>query len=210
MEMKQYKVVIVFNDGDEINAKVAAWNQTDALQRIMSNKQATEFITSHDDVKNVDITCLGEDIPDDPQRFVLSPSQEREGWVVAADRKTNMVFIFMEGAFRESVEYKPLDDMTPLDAAAAMRELGDWLRLYHADILDERGEASRYINRKRIGQLIADARRKQGLTLRELAEKSGVSYQNITKIENGRYNVSIDILGKLCRALDLKIDLSGI
>lgn len=207
--MKQYKVVIVFNDGDEINAKVAAWNQTDALQRIMSNKQATEFITSHDDVKNVDITCLGEDIPDDPQRFVLSPSQEREGWVVAADGKTNMVFIFMEGAFRESVEYKPLDDMTPLDAAAAMRELGDWLRLYHADILDERGEASRYINRNRIGQLIADARRKQGLTLRELAEKSGVSYQNITKIENGRYNVSIDILGKLCRALDLKIDLSG-
>lgn len=210
--MKQYKVIITFNDGDQIQSKVAAWNQSDALQRIMSNKQATEFITSHDDVKNVDITCLGEreDIPDDPQRFVLSPSQEREGWVVAADRKTNMVFIFMEGAFRESVEYKPLDDMTPLDAAAALRELGDWLRLYHADILDERGEASRYINRKRIGQLIADARRKQGLTLRELAEKSGVSYQNITKIENGRYNVSIDILGKLCRALDLKIDLSCI
>ena len=211
--MKQYKVVIVFNDGDEINAKVAAWNQTDALQRIMSNKQATEFITSHDDVKNVDITCLGEykkDIPDDPQRFVLSPSQEREGWVVAADRKTNMVFIFMEGVFPDSVEYKPLEDMTPLDCATAVRELGDWLRLYHADILEERGEASRYINRKRIGQLIADARRKQGLTLRELAEKSGVSYQNITKIENGKYNVSIDILGKLCRALDLKIDLSGI
>lgn len=210
--MKQYKVVIVFNDGDEINAKVAAWNQTDALQRIMSNKQATEFITSHDDVKNVDITCLGEykDIPDDPQRFVLSPSQEREGWVVAADRKTNMVFIFMEGVFPDSVEYKPLEDMTPLDCATAVRELGDWLRLYHADILEERGEASRYINRKRIGQLIANARRKQGLTLRELAEKSGVSYQNITKIENGKYNVSIDILGKLCRALDLKIDLSCI
>lgn len=143
--MKQYQVIITFNDGDQIQSKVAAWNQSDALQRIMSNKHATEFITSHDDVKNVDITCLG-----------------------------------------------------------------DWLRLYHADILEERGEASRYINRKRIGQLIAEARRKQGLTLRELAEKSGVSYQNITKIENGRYNVSIDILGKLCRALYLKIDLSGI
>ena len=209
--MKQYKVVIVFNDGDEINAKVAAWNQTDALQRIMSNKQATEFITSHDDVKNVDITCLGEykDIPDDPQRFVLSPSQEREGWVVAADRKTNMVFIFMEGVFPDSVEYKPLEDMTPLDCATAVRELGDWLRLYHADILEERGEASRYINRKRIGQLIADARRKQGLTLRELAELSGVSYQNITKIENGKYNVRIDILNNLCSTLGLKMPLSG-
>ena len=208
--MKQYQVIITFNDGDQIQSKVAAWNQTDALQRIMSNKQATEFITSHDDVKNVDITCLGEykDIPDDPQRFFFA-SQEREGWVVAADRKTNMVFIFMEGAFRESVEYKPLEDMTPLDCATAVRELGDWLRLYHADILEERGEASRYINRKRIGQLIADARRKQGLSIRELAEKCGVSYQNITKIENGRYNVSIDILNKLCATLGLKIDLSG-
>lgn len=210
--MNQYKVIITFNDGDQIQSKVAAWNQSDALQRIMTILQAIDFIDSKQDVKSVDISLIVElaDVPDDPQRFVLSPSKEREGWVVAADRKTNMVFIFMEGAFRESVEYKPLDDMTPLDAAAAMRELGDWMRLYHADMLEERGEASRYINRKRIGQLIADARRKQGLTLRELAERSGVSYQNITKIENGKYNVSIDILGKLCRALDLKIDLSGI
>ena len=156
-------------------------------------------------------TYIGEykDIPDDPQRFVLSPSQERDGWLVAADRKTNMVFIFMEGAFRESVEYKPLDDMTPLDAAAALRELGDWLRLYHADMLGGNETASK-INRMRVGALVAEARKKQGLTLRELAERSGVSYQNITKIENGKYNVSIDILGKLCRALDLKIDLSGI
>lgn len=209
--MNQYKVIITFNDGDQIQSKVAAWNQSDALQRIMTNEQAIDFIASHQDVKNVDITYIGEykDVPDDPQRFVLSPS-ERDGWLVAADRKTNMVFIFMEGVFPDSVEYKPLEDMSPLDCATAVRELGDWLRLYHPDLLEERSDASRYINRSRIGQLIADARRRQGLSIRELAERSGVSYQNITKIENGKYNVSIDILGKLCRALDLKIDLNGL
>ena len=210
--MNQYKVIITFNDGDQIQSKVAAWNQSDALQRIMTNEQAAEFIASHDDVKNVDISYIGEykDVPDDPQRFVLSPSQERDGWLVAADRKTNMVFIFMEGGFPDSVEYKPLEDMSPLDCATAVRELGDWLRLYHPDVLEDRCEATRYINRSRIGQLIADARRRQGLSIRELAERSGVSYQNITKIENGKYNVSIDILGKLCRALDLKIDINGL
>ena len=210
--MNQYKVIITFNDGDQIQSKVAAWNQSDALQRIMTNEQAVEFIASHDDVKSVDISYIGEykDVPDDPQRFVLSPSQERDGWLVAADRKTNMVFFFMEGVFPDSVEYKPLEDMSPLDSATAVRELGDWLRLYHPDVLEERSDASRYINRKRIGKLIADTRRKQGLSIRELADKSGVSYQNITKIENGKYNVSIDILGKLCRALDLKIDLNGL
>lgn len=209
--MNQYKVIITFNDGDQIQSKVAAWNQSDAIARLMANEQVLEFAGQHDDVKNVDIVYIGEykDVRDDPQRFVLTPSQGREGWLVAADRKTNMVFMFMEGAFTESVEYKPLDDMTPLDAATAMRELGDWLRLYHADIMGA-GDDTKQRNRIRIGRLIADARRKQGLSIRELADKSGVSYQNITKIENGRYNVSIDILGKLCRALDLKIDLNGI
>lgn len=89
-----------------------------------------------------------------------------------------------------------------------MRELGDWLRLYHADMLGGNETASK-INRMRVGALVAEARKKQGLTLRELAELSGVSYQNITKIENGKYNVSIDILNKLCATLGLKIDLSG-
>lgn len=210
--MKQFKVIITFNDGDQIQSKVAAWNQSDALQRIMTNEQAVEFIASHDDVKSVDISYIGEykDVPDDPNRFVLAPSEEREGWIVAADRKTNMVFIFMEGVFPDSVEYKPLESMTPLDAATAVRELGDWLRLYHADLLEDKTERARYVNRMRVGAFIADARKKQGLTVRELAERSGVSYQNITKIENGKYNVSIDILGKLCKALDLKIDLSGV
>ena len=62
-------------------------------------------------------------------------------------------------------------------------------------------------NRMRVGAEVADARKRQGLSVRELAERCGVSYQNITKIENGKYNVSIDILGKICSALDLRITL---
>jgi DNA-binding XRE family transcriptional regulator len=209
--MNQYKVIITFNDGDQVQSKVAAENQSEALARLMKNEQVIEFAGQHEDVKSVDISYIGEyaNVVDDPQRFVLTPSKERDGWWVAADKKTNMVFIFMEGVFPDSVEYKPLEDMTPLDAATAVRELGDWLRLYHPDVLEERSDASRYINRKRIGKLIADTRRRQGLSIRELAVRSGVSYQNITKIENGRYNVSIDILDKLCKALGLKIVLSG-
>lgn len=62
-------------------------------------------------------------------------------------------------------------------------------------------------NRMRVGAEVADARKRQGLSVRELAERCGVSYQNITKIEKGKYNVSIDILGKICSALDLRITL---
>lgn len=64
-------------------------------------------------------------------------------------------------------------------------------------------------NRLRIGQRIADLRNKAGLTLRQLAENAGVSYQNICKIENGKYNVSIDLLSKLCDALGAEIKIES-
>lgn len=62
-------------------------------------------------------------------------------------------------------------------------------------------------NRIRIGIMLTEARNKKGYTLRQLAEVSGVSSQNLTKIEHGKYNVSIDILGKICNALDISIEL---
>lgn len=68
-------------------------------------------------------------------------------------------------------------------------------------------ERIKYGNRERIGEQIRTARIGKNLTVRQLAEMSGVPFQNITKIENGKYNVSIDILGKLCHALGLKMDL---
>lgn len=61
--------------------------------------------------------------------------------------------------------------------------------------------------RIRIGERISSARVEKGYTLRQLAEVSGVSSQNLTKIEHGKYNVSIDILGKICNALDISIEL---
>lgn len=68
-------------------------------------------------------------------------------------------------------------------------------------------DEERLINRQRIGAMLAQARTDNGLTVRQLADLCGVCYQNITKIENGRYNVSIDILNKVCRALQLEMTL---
>ena len=64
-------------------------------------------------------------------------------------------------------------------------------------------------NREYIGKRVAEIRQAKGLSIRQLAELCGVTAQNITKIEHGKYNVSIDILGKICDALDCRIDLMG-
>ncbi|WP_304239962.1 helix-turn-helix domain-containing protein [Phocaeicola plebeius] len=60
-----------------------------------------------------------------------------------------------------------------------------------------------------IGQQIAMLRKKHGLTIRELSELSGINSSNISKIENGKYNISIDIIERICKSLgaSVKIDI---
>lgn len=59
--------------------------------------------------------------------------------------------------------------------------------------------------RERIGKKIAEFRREKGYSTRELADKCGVHFSNIGKIERGVYNVSIDILSKIASALGREI-----
>lgn len=63
-------------------------------------------------------------------------------------------------------------------------------------------------NREYIGERIAEIRQAKGLSIRQLAEACGVNFANIYKIENGKYNVSIDILGKICEALGYHVDIN--
>lgn len=63
------------------------------------------------------------------------------------------------------------------------------------------------LNRLRIGQSLATIRKEKGLTQEQLSQMTGLDRANIGKIENGRYNVSIDILGRICEALGCRIDI---
>jgi DNA-binding XRE family transcriptional regulator len=73
------------------------------------------------------------------------------------------------------------------------------------DDVIRRWETSVNERRVQIGRQLAELRNKRGLSTRQLADICGVTYVNISKIENGRYNVSIDILNKVCDALDADI-----
>lgn len=62
-------------------------------------------------------------------------------------------------------------------------------------------------NREYIGKRIAEIRQAKGLSIRQLADACGVNFANIYKIENGKYNVSIDILNKICKALGVELKI---
>ena len=62
-------------------------------------------------------------------------------------------------------------------------------------------------NREYIGKRIAEIRKAKGMSIRQLADAIGVNFANIYKIENGKYNVSIDILNKICLALGVELKI---
>ena len=65
------------------------------------------------------------------------------------------------------------------------------------------------LNRLRIGQAIATIRKENGLSVRQLAELSGVTFQNINKIVLGNYSVGIDVLTKIADALDCEVTITN-
>lgn len=62
-------------------------------------------------------------------------------------------------------------------------------------------------HREQIGKRIAQLRKDRGLTQEQLSEQTGLDRANIAKIERGRYNTGIDIIGKICDALGCRIEL---
>jgi len=55
------------------------------------------------------------------------------------------------------------------------------------------------------GQRIRSERKKQGLTLRDLCELSGVAYATLNKIERGHPGARLDSVGNVARALGMKL-----
>ena len=61
--------------------------------------------------------------------------------------------------------------------------------------------------RIRIGERIRQIREERNMEARDLAKLAGIDAANLSRIENGKYSVGIDILSKIAAALGKKIDL---
>ena len=61
--------------------------------------------------------------------------------------------------------------------------------------------------RVRIGGCIRQIREERNMEARDLAKLAGIDAANLSRIENGKYSVGIDILSKIAAVLGKKIDL---
>lgn len=62
-------------------------------------------------------------------------------------------------------------------------------------------------SRLRLGREIKMERERRKLSQRKLAKLCDVGHQNILKLENGRYNPSLDILNKILKPMGLEVGL---
>ena len=59
---------------------------------------------------------------------------------------------------------------------------------------------------KKVGKIIRKIRKEKGISLRDLARQVGVSFVNISYIENGRVETSKEVLRKISNALNYDFD----
>jgi ribosome-binding protein aMBF1 (putative translation factor) len=71
--------------------------------------------------------------------------------------------------------------------------------------VDEKPIDIDYDIEEEVCELIATTRTQLGITQKQLAEKSGVSQANISKIENGSYHPSIPILKRIADGLGKRL-----
>lgn len=62
-------------------------------------------------------------------------------------------------------------------------------------------------DRARIGKRIREIREEQKMDAKQLSIRTGIDAANISRIEQGKYSVGLDVLSKLANALGYKVEL---
>lgn len=65
----------------------------------------------------------------------------------------------------------------------------------------------KYELRNKIGTRIESLRKERGLSIARLAAMADITAANLNNIEKGRYSVGLEILGRICEALECSIEI---
>lgn len=143
-------------------------------------------------------------------RYLLQRSKEDPLWWVLTDTDTEIVCRFKEGEFNDTQKFTLLNDDSDYDLMKLpriMADMSEWLRENHYEIIFSSPQEITRKAREDIGRMIKEAREAKGWTLRYLAKLTGIAFNHIGRIEQGKYNVTLDTLALIADALGLEIGL---
>jgi DNA-binding Xre family transcriptional regulator len=93
------------------------------------------------------------------------------------------------------------DDKSGMVYWVLMRMMGN-----HGISFSSKG-SDRDAERKRIGARIRQIREEKGMEARHLAMLANIDAANLSRIEQGRYSIGLDILSRIGTALGVRVDL---
>ena len=126
------------------------------------------------------------------------------------DQTAGVVCTFDDGDFDATQHFTVLHDtdLSETQLARIAKEMTDYLVENHRDLLTLTAEKVKAQARWKVGYCVAKLREASGMTLRELAEKTGIAFNHISRIEQGKYNVTIDTLAIIANALGCEVLLA--
>ena len=71
----------------------------------------------------------------------------------------------------------------------------------------EEKEAKRQTTRERIGQRIASLRKLAGMSQEQLGEKAGLQRTHVSRIEAGKYAVTLETIQAIAEAFGMTVDI---
>ena len=72
---------------------------------------------------------------------------------------------------------------------------------------DKRGGRQMVVLRREFGDVLRDARQRQGRTLREVSSAARVSLGYLSEVERGQKEASSELLGSICEALNMPLSV---
>lgn len=134
--MNRYLFTITLTDGRRVEARAIGETSRQALKALKANKQFQDYV-GDSSIDSVNATFEDKVKPVTEDSCILQESREKPNHYVVTHLATKIVVIFAKGGYNETARVVPLKDEPgrPLEEATALREIGEFLALYHKDLL---------------------------------------------------------------------------
>lgn len=143
------------------------------------------------------------------ERYTLEKSSERPLWWVLTDTEGGLVCCFEEGRFNDTQEFTFLEGVriNPLQVARLVNDMAQWARDTHYEILMTSPTAIKDKARQSVGEQLRKAREAKGWAVHYVERLTGIANNHISRIEQGKYNVTLDTVAVLADALGVKVTI---
>lgn len=137
-------------------------------------------------------------------RYTLTKSQGDT--YICHDETNNITCSFKQKLFNETqkFEFDPQFAIgkTPQEVARIVNEIAEWLRTNHYAVAMPLVESTRL----RIAARVRDLRTNNDMSQAELADLANIPQSHLSRIEAGKYNLTIDVLDRIAHGLGYTID----